>query len=118
IQKLGVKIGGQLHTGRSRNDLNATVTRMNTRDYLLDICELLIELRRDLYDLAKKNKELLITGYTHMQPAEPITLGHYFSAILFAFERDFSSLVHSFKNINLSPLGSVAMSSISYKINR
>jgi len=118
IQKLGVEIGGQLHTGRSRNDLNATVTRMNTRDYLLDICELLIELRRDLYDLAKKNKELLITGYTHMQPAEPITLGHYFSAILFALERDFSRLINSLKNTNISPLGSGAMASTSYKINR
>src|SRR5699024_866386 len=118
IQKVGIETGGQLHTGRSRNDLNATVTRMNTRNSIINICSLLLNLRRNLYSLAKDNEEVLITGYTHMQPAEPITLGHYFSSILFALERDFSRLIHSFKSTNLSPLGSGAMASTSYKINR
>ncbi|MEF3331104.1 argininosuccinate lyase [Oceanobacillus oncorhynchi] len=118
IEKVGKEIGGQLHTGRSRNDLYATVLRMNSRNSVLEICELLIKLRRTLLTLAEKNKNVVMSAYTHMQPAEPITLGHYFSAILYAIDRDFTRLKSSFDSINYSPLGSGAIASTTFPINR
>ncbi|MEN1969829.1 argininosuccinate lyase [Lentibacillus sp. N15] len=118
IEKVGVEIGGQLHTGRSRNDLYATVTRLNSRKSVLKLCHLVLELRETLLKLAKDNKKVTMSGYTHMQPAEPITLGHYFSAILYALERDFCRFMRAFQNTNLSPLGSGAMASTTFQIDR
>ena len=81
IEKLGDHIGGKLHTGRSRNDLYAAMQRLKCREEILNIAELLLELRNVLLDLAKDNLETIIPGYTHMQPAQPITYGHYLSAL-------------------------------------
>lgn len=118
VEKLGVEIGGSLHTGRSRNDLNATVFRMNTREKVLEILNDLNELRSSLINLADENLDVVISGYTHMQPAEPITFAHYISGILFSLERDFSRLRHAYTNLNFSPLGAAAMASTSFPINR
>src|SRR5690625_6863 len=118
IKRVGVGIAGQLHTGRSRNDLYITVTRMTSRQYTLQLCSLIMELRYTLLNLAEEKSNIVMTGYTHMQPAEPITLGHYFSGILHALERDFYRLMFAFQNTNHSPLGSGAMASTSFPINR
>lgn len=118
IEKVGTETGGQLHTGRSRNDLYTTVLRMNTRDYLLKIMELVLQVRHTMLSLAEENMFIIISGYTHMQPAEPITLGHYFSALGQAFERDSHRLVHAWQMTNYSPLGSGAMAGTTFPINR
>lgn len=118
INKIGVEIGGQLHTGRSRNDLYATLTRMNSRESLLRISELVLQAREVLLNMAKDSSHIVISGYTHMQPAEPITLGHYFSAILHSLERDFSRLCDALLRANSSPLGAGAMASTTFPINR
>lgn len=118
INQVGIEIGGQLHTGRSRNDLYATLTRMNGRSSLLNICEQLIKLRYSLLRLAQENLLVVMSGYTHLQPAEPITFAHYISAILHALERDYYRLEHAVKLMNLSPLGSGALASTTFPINR
>lgn len=118
VGKLGIDIGGHLHTGRSRNDLYATVTRMNAREKMLDIFKILNNLRSELLYNAYANLDVVITGYTHMQPAEPITFAHYISGMLFSLERDFIRLNQAYQHLNLCPLGSAALASTSFPINR
>lgn len=118
IKKIGIKAGGILHIGRSRNDLLATVSRMNSRQIILNICNKLNKFRDKLLEIANDNVETIITGYTHMQPAEPITLAHYLSAILFSIERDFKRIVASYERMNSSPLGAGSMGSTNLPINR
>ena len=91
IEHTGLDIGGQQHTARSRNDLIATVTRLSTRKYYLKICKLFNEMRQIVIDVAKKNTDAVMSGYTHLQPSEPITFAHYCSAVLAALEL---SLIH------------------------
>lgn len=118
INEVGVEVGGQLHTGRSRNDLYATVLRINVRNKILDICKQIVVLRDHLLKIAEEGTDVVLTGYTHMQPAEPITLGHYMSAILHALKRDFDRFIHAYETTNHSPLGSGAMASTTFPINR
>ncbi|MFC0274826.1 argininosuccinate lyase [Metabacillus herbersteinensis] len=118
IKIVGVEVGGQLHTGRSRNDLYATLARMNSRDSLLIISEQLVRLREEILKIAENSLYAVMSGYTHMQPAEPVTLSHYLSAILSALERDNKRLEQSFNQINISPLGAGAMASTSFQIDR
>lgn len=118
IKIVGVEIGGQLHTGRSRNDLYATLARMNSRDSLLHICEQIVRLREEIIKIAENSLYIVMSGYTHMQPAEPVTLAHYLSAILSALQRDYQRFIQTFNQINISPLGSGAMASTSFEIDR
>ncbi|WP_167577952.1 argininosuccinate lyase [Ammoniphilus sp. YIM 78166] len=118
IQQIGMETGGRMHTGRSRNDLYATVTRMASRESLHKLYELILELRGTLLDLAEKHTDTVMPGYTHMQPAEPVTFSHYLSGILHALERDFSRLDQAYERLNLNPLGSGAMASTTFAINR
>ncbi|GIN22322.1 argininosuccinate lyase [Siminovitchia fordii] len=118
IERVGLEVAGQLHTGRSRNDLYAAVTRMNSRDGLQKVCKLLLKLRFTLVELAEEYCHMVLSGYTHMQPAEPITIGHYFSAILHALERDFTRMRRALQQSNVSPLGSGAMAGTAFPINR
>lgn len=118
INQIGMDVAGKLHTARSRNDLNCTLIRMNVRDSWIKISNSLIELRITLIKLAEEHKETIITGYTHMQPAQPITLGHYFIAIAEALERDQQRLNNAYRNLNLSSLGSCAFAGTSFLIDR
>jgi len=118
IEKVGAKIGGQLHTGRSRNDLFGTVTRLNARTKLLKSCQQIIDLRKTLLNLAKTNIDTIMPGYTCMQQAEPITFAYYISAHLNAFERDFERLEKVFDKINISPLGAGALAGTTFNIDR
>lgn len=117
-QKLGAEIGGKLHTARSRNDLHGTILRMNVRDELLKFFPNLNNLRSTLLTKAQEFKETVFTGYTHMQPAQPITLGFYFASIAQALERDFDRLGSAYKRTNYSPLGACAFAGTSFQIDR
>ncbi|MBM7715004.1 argininosuccinate lyase [Siminovitchia sp. FSL H7-0308] len=116
VDKVGREVAEQLHKGRNRNDLYATVTRMNSREGIKRLCALLLKLRGALLELADYHCHMVFTAYTHMQPAVPITLGHYFSAILHAMERDFTRLGRALQQTNLSPLGSDAMAGTAFPI--
>ena len=118
IQKTGIEIGGQQHTARSRNDMIACITRMDSRALYLQICQMFNELRQVLLEFAKVNTETVMSGYTHLQPSEPITMAHYCSAILNAFKRDYKRLHNAFDSLNICPLGGCAMASTTFAINR
>jgi len=118
IADVGVEVGGKLHTGRSRNDLHSTLTRMNIRDVTIRLIPMLLELRAILLKLGEENKEIFLTGYTHMQPAQPISLAHYFAAVGSALERDHDRLEAAFERLNYCTLGSGAFAGTSFPIDR
>ena len=118
IQRVGEDVGGRLHTGRSRNDLYATMTRMAVRDALALLTEPLFELRSVLLQRAEEQVETVMPGYTHLQPAQPTTLGHYLASVALALERDADRLLEVYPRLNLSPLGACAFAGTGFPIDR
>jgi argininosuccinate lyase len=93
IQKLGPDIGGRLHTGRSRNDLNATTWRMALRTELLAVLGLLADLRQVMLERAEEHIASIMPGYTHGQHAQPITFGYWLASAADALARDHQRLM-------------------------
>lgn len=118
ILRTNATTGGQMHTGRSRNDLGATITRMRCRDVLISLLTATLELRSALLDQAAAHVDTLLPGYTHLQPAQPITVGHYLTAIASGLARDSERLWHALQQTNLSPLGAAALAGTGYPIDR
>ena len=118
IKKTGIEIGGQQHTARSRNDLNYTSWRLATRNAFFEICDLVNKLRQTIIDFANQNKDAVMSGYTHLQPSEPITFAHYCSAISACLERDFHRLKGCYITINENSLGGTSMGSTTFPIDR
>ena len=118
IEKTGLEIGGQQHTARSRNDLLATITRLSTRNYYLKICDLFNQMRQTVITIAKNNTDAVMSGYTHLQPSEPITFAHYCSGVLAALERDYRRISAVYQSLNLCPLGGGSMGSTTFHIDR
>lgn len=117
IGKIG-QIGKKLHTGRSRNDQVALDFRM----YLMDEMDGIILLLRKLCSLllakAEENVDLIMPGYTHMQKAQPITLGHHLMAYFHMFCRDMERFYDCYKRTNIMPLGSGALAGTTYDLDR
>lgn len=110
--------GKRLHTGRSRNDQVALDTRLYLRDesdHITDVVKSLICL---LCDLSEQHTSTVVSGYTHMQKAQPVTLAHYLMAYAQMFVRDVQRLSDCRKRINILPLGSGALAGTTYPINR
>jgi len=118
ISQIGLETGGKIHTARSRNDLHSTISRMNVRDAIIDLYPRMLELRSILLNLALAHKETVLTGYTHMQPAQPTTLAHYFTAIAEAVERDYQRLEGAYSRLNYCTLGGGAFAGTSFNIDR
>lgn len=118
IDRVGPQIGGSIHTARSRNDILATVARMRMRDELVEVLSLLGDLRGELLDRVDRHSHHVMSGYTHLQAAEPITLAHYFCATLEALSRDHQRIQNALERVNLCPLGSGALASTTFDINR
>jgi argininosuccinate lyase len=114
----GLEIGGQQHTARSRNDLFATELRIDTRKAYLKISRMMIDLRHAFLELARNNLDTVMSGYTHMQPSEPITFAHYLSGVCAALGRDYDRYARAWKALNLCPLGGGSMGSTSFPIDR
>ena len=117
IQRIG-DVGKQLHTGRSRNDQVALDLRMYSMEKNLELQELLDELIQALVSLAEKHIETIMPGYTHMQPAQPITFAHHLLAYVEMFKRDRWRLQDCYTRTNFMPLGSGALASTTYPIDR
>ena len=118
IKLTGLEVGGKQHTARSRNDLFATEIRIDTRRYYLKLAEMFNAMRRAYLDLAEKNIDTVMSGYTHMQPSEPITFGHYLSGVSSALARDYARFAQSWESLNICPLGGGSMGSTSFPIDR
>ncbi|HDD36182.1 MAG TPA: argininosuccinate lyase [Archaeoglobus veneficus] len=108
----------KMHTARSRNDEVATCLRLFARDNILGLMNALLEIRGVIINLAKKNVDALMPGFTHLQYAQPTRLAHHLIAYHDSIERDFFRCKNAFSRINLSPLGSAAFASTSFKLDR
>ncbi len=118
IQLVGAEIGGRMHMGRSRNDLHATMDRMMARVGILEVMDLLAELIDTATGLAGEHVDTVMTGYTHTQPAQPVSLGYYLSGVVEALKRDSARLEAAYSNINRCPLGAGAMAGTGFPIDR
>ncbi len=118
INKLGIRIGGKLHTARSRNDLIATDIRLYLRDTINQFSQELLNAMEKLLNVAESNIMTIIPGYTHMQQAQPITLSHYLIAHVNQLMRTYQRLREAYERINLSPLGSGALAGVNWPIDR
>ena len=116
ISEVG-KAAQKLHTARSRNDQVALDVRMYLRDEVKDIVAGLARLRRVLVDLAKKHIDIIMPGYTHLQPAQPVLFSHYLMAYYEMFKRDGARFKGGLDRINVSPLGSAALAGTTYPID-
>lgn len=110
--------GKRLHTARSRNDQVALDIRMYLRDEIPEIKSLTVELIETLVKLAEKNLTTVMPGYTHLQRAQPITFAHHLMAYVQMLLRDLGRLDDTYKRTNIMPLGSGALASTTYPINR
>jgi len=110
--------GKRLHTGRSRNDQVATDIRLYVRSAIDDILGLLNALRSALTDLAEKNADTILPGFTHMQVAQPITFGHHMLAYVEMFGRDAERMADCRKRVNRLPLGAAALAGTTFPIDR
>jgi argininosuccinate lyase len=117
IEKVG-KVAQKLHTARSRNDQVVLDVRMYLRDETLNTIKRLAMLAKVIVDLAKKNIDVVLPGYTHLQRAQPILLSHHFMAYYEMFSRDIDRFTDGLKRINVLPLGSAAMAGTTYPIER
>ncbi len=118
IQKVGVDVGGRIHTGRSRNDIYATIARIAVREALFSLSEDLFQLREALLERAADHVDTVMPGYTHLQPAQPTTLGHYLASVSMALERDGERLLEVYPRLNLCPLGACAFAGTGFAIDR
>ena len=111
-------LGAKLHTARSRNDQVATTTRLYLRERLQGIKKYLQELLKIFIDNAEKHKFIIIPGYTHMQQAQPISMGHYWLSWFEAFNRDYERLNFALNSLNECPLGAGALAGSTLPIDR
>ena len=111
-------IAGKLHTARSRNDQVATDIRLFLIEKINGLLELIEENQKMLSQQALDNFDAIMPGYTHLQIAQPITLGHHLLSYVELFNRDKLRLTDSLKRLDESPLGAAAMAGTSYPIDR
>ena len=116
-ERLG-PVGGKLHTARSRNDQVATDFRLAVRGRTRALITLLRELRAVFVDLAERDLDVIVPGYTHLQVAQPVRLGHHWLAYYEMFTRDQGRLADSLARLDVSPLGAGALAGTGFPIDR
>ncbi len=110
--------GKRLHTGRSRNDQIATDIRLWLREQIGGISHELQRLQTALVDLAEREADTIMPGFTHLQVAQPITFGHHMLAWFEMLQRDRERLQDCLKRLNVMPLGAAALAGTTYPIDR
>ncbi|WP_126457102.1 argininosuccinate lyase [Sulfuriflexus mobilis] len=111
-------VGKKLHTGRSRNDQVATDIRLYLREEIDALCEGLLAMQAALLNLAEREAETIMPGFTHLQTAQPVTFGHHMMAWFEMIERDRQRFIDARKRTNILPLGAAALAGTSYPIDR
>ena len=110
--------GKRLHTGRSRNDQVATDVRLWLRSEIDLISVLLNEVQTSLVDVAEKNVEVILPGFTHLQVAQPVSFAHHLLAYVEMFARDAERMADVRRRTNRLPLGSAALAGTTYPLDR
>ncbi|MEY2699801.1 MAG: hypothetical protein RIQ52_556, partial [Pseudomonadota bacterium] len=116
-QRIG-EAGKKLHTGRSRNDQVATDIRLYLRSEIDKIVQGLATLQRVLLDLAEREYDTIMPGFTHLQVAQPITFGHHLMAWHDMLARDESRMQDCRRRLNVMPLGAAALAGSSFPLDR
>ncbi len=110
--------GKRLHTARSRNDQVALDTRLYLRERVGTTAELLRGMLRTLCQRAGEAKSMVMPGYTHLQRAQPVTMGHHLMAYAMMFSRDLGRLWDAAERMNVSPIGCCALAGTTYDTDR
>ena len=118
IELAGPDYGGNLQLARSRNDLGQALARMALRRLLLELNADLLRLRVSVLDLARRHLHTIMPGYTHTQPAQPVTFAHYLAGVLTFLGKDQERLAAAYANVNVSPLGAAAFTGTGFPIDR
>jgi len=111
-------VAGRLHTARSRNDQVATDFRLWVRDETDSLLEALTGLQRALVNRAGEHAASIMPGFTHLQTAQPVTMGHHLMAYFEMIDRDLSRFRDARVRLNQSPLGSAALAGTGFPIDR
>ena len=117
MEKIG-ESGGRLHTARSRNDQVSLDTRMYLRDEIRQISQNIKKLQGAITQLAERNMEAIMPGFTHLQHAQPVLFSHHLMAYFFMLKRDNARLEDCLKRVNVLPLGAGALAGTSFSIDR
>ncbi|MBM4432616.1 MAG: argininosuccinate lyase, partial [Chloroflexi bacterium] len=117
IKKVG-EVGGKLHTARSRNDQVALDMRLFTKEAISETRAKIREFQQAIIELAEKNKNVVMPGYTHLQPAQPVLLTHHLLAYFQMLQRDVERFNCCLKRTDVMPLGGGALAGVTYDIDR
>ena len=120
-QRLEREIGplaGKLRTGRSRNDLVATETRLYVKSEISNLKSEIVGLLKSLLNLAKRHQRTVLPGYTHLQPAQTVLFAHYLLAYFEMFARDLGRLEDARARADELPMGAGALAGTTYRIER
>jgi argininosuccinate lyase len=110
--------GKRLHTGRSRNDQVALDVRLWVRDAIDGLSGQITDVMRALVARAEEHAGSVMPGFTHLQPAQPVTFGHHMMAYVEMLSRDLSRLADCRARLNESPLGAAALAGTGFAIDR
>ncbi|WP_172125873.1 MULTISPECIES: argininosuccinate lyase [unclassified Devosia] len=117
-KRIGPDLGGRLHTARSRNDIDHTLFKLGLRERLNLLINKALKLHSTLIEAAEREQATLIVAYTHGQPAQPTTFGHYLSAIVEFVGRDIERLLQAYRLVDLSPMGAAAITTTGFPTDR
>jgi argininosuccinate lyase len=117
IERIG-DIGKKLHTARSRNDQVALDIRLYLRQEISEAMSMLSSLCSTIVSISANHIDTIMPGFTHLQPAQPVTLAHHLMAYFEMFKRDIGRLDDSLARINIMPLGSCALAGTGFPIDR
>ena len=110
--------GGKLHTGRSRNDQVAVDMRLYVKDVISGTLSCIRNLQKALLDVASANEDIILPGFTHLQPAQPVLFAHHLLAYFEMLQRDAERFEDCLKRTDVLPLGSGALAGVTYDIDR
>lgn len=118
LMELVGPVAGKLHTARSRNDQIALDMRLYVKNAITETLSGIRELQKKLVTQADNNKAVIMPGFTHLQPAQPILLAHHLLAYFEMLERDYQRFQDCFKRTDIMPLGSGALAGVAYNLDR
>jgi argininosuccinate lyase len=117
IERLGAEVGGVLQSGRSRNDLKATLTYLRTRQWLLDFAEQATRLEAVLLSRSRAYQQVVMPVYTHFQAAMPVSYGYYLLGVARGVGRELDALAAAADRLRSCPLGAAAVAGTDLPIN-
>jgi argininosuccinate lyase len=112
------EVAQKLRTGRSRNDLVATEARLFAKDAIVGLERAMLQVLRALYELARRHRDVVMPGFTHLQPAQPILFAHSLLAYFEMFLRDWDRLEDCRERADELPMGAGALAGTSFRIDR